>query len=333
MTASSHNKAPPLPRPSDNADIAFRMGQIDALARFVLGSQTHYLPEMRTSLGMRTLSRAWAQYREDRAITLGPALVGAECAAERNAFLALLSHALPDRNDPLGQAIATARRIAIRPLADEARDSDAIVAASLPDLDAVLAVVAQPALPRDPLLRLAATVERFRYSTGSNGDVLSATALTPCWAINLAATARGSAFGLCVAPLPLPGLVQRRLFRADRSAEDREAALRESALDALRHAAEDILDIARASEAFGSAFGGLRSNSRAYPAWLLLHALGALSPAQLARALPATKAGAGKLLRQLEETGLARSQGSFAPFLSARTFRTAFPGWRANAAE
>lgn len=50
--------------------------------------------------------------------------------------------------------------------------------------------------------------------------------------------------------------------------------------------------------------GQLQSNSRAYAAWLLIYAFEGLTAAQLARALNVTKAGAKKLLAQLEVVGL-----------------------------
>lgn len=275
--------------------------------------------------------RAWAQYREDRAITLGASLVGAECAAERNAFLALLAHALPDRSAPLAQALTLVRRIAIRPLADEAAQSAAIIAASLPDLDAVRASLAAGPLPRTPLERLLALVERFRYSAGTSGDALTATAQTPCWAINLAAVAQPEVFALGAIPLPCPGIVQRRLFRADRTPEERRTIARESLLAALHDATCDIARGPRAAEAFVRAFPAQRSHSRLYPAWLLLFALDTLSPAGLARALPATKAGAAKLLRQLESGGLARNQGPWAPFACAIRLPLTFPAWHEEA--
>lgn len=283
---------------------------------------------MRQSRALRTLVRGWAQYREDRAITLGPALVGAECAAERNAFLALVAHARPDRSSPLAQALALVRRIAIRPLADEAAQTEAILAASLPALDAVLAALAAGPLPRAPLERLLALAERFRYSVGDIGDALAATARTPCWAINLAALARPADFALGAIPLPCPGIVHRQLFRADRTPDERRTLARESLLDALHEAACDIARGPLAAEAFARAFPAQRSTSRLGPAWLLLFALETLSPAGLARALPATKAGAAKLLRQLESGGLARAQGPWAPFACAIRLPLAFPTWR-----
>ncbi|MEO0031262.1 MAG: hypothetical protein RIS94_1020 [Pseudomonadota bacterium] len=283
---------------------------------------------MRQCLALRTLVRAWAQYREDRAITLGPALVGAECAAERNAFLALVAHALPDRSGPLAKALALVRRIAIRPLADEAAQTDVVLAGSLPQLDAVLAALSAGALPRPPLERLLALAERFRTSTGDVGDALAATAFTPCWAINLAALARPEAFALGPIPLPCPGIVHRRLFRADRTADERRNIARESLLEALHEACCDIACGPRAAEVFARVFPAQRSTSRLGPAWLLLFPLGSLTPAGLARALPATKAGAAKLLRQLESGGLARAQGPWAPFACAIRFPLAFPAWR-----
>jgi hypothetical protein len=61
---------------------------------------------------------------------------------------------------------------------------------------------------------------------------------------------------------------------------------------------------------------------------MLLFGLGGLTPAQLARALPATKAGAGKLLRQLGEQHLAQAQGPFAPYTCTLLLTTALPDWR-----
>ncbi|HKT76999.1 MAG TPA: hypothetical protein VJQ78_09725 [Sphingobium sp.] len=186
----------------DAHPIAFRLGQIDALARTLLASPALYPAEMRVSLSLRWLVRAWDQYRTDRAISLGAQLIGAECAAEGNAFLTLLERALPTRDHPLAAAIRTIRILAIRPLASEAAQAAAIVADSSTDLDVVLAALTDPALPTAPLERLLALVERFRMSHGLDDDTLSATARTPCWAINLAACARSPAFRLSQTPCP-----------------------------------------------------------------------------------------------------------------------------------
>jgi hypothetical protein len=316
-------------RSASRADpIAFRIGQIDALAQVLLAADAIYTLEMRASLALRWLTRAWAQYREDRAITLGPQLIDAECTAERNAFLSLLEHALPAREKPLRQAIRMVRKIAIRPIGQEAREAEAIVTASTADLDAVLAALQLPALPGEPLARLLALTDRFRYSSGAEGEALSATARTPCWAINLAATARGSAFHLSQNPLPFPGLVQRRLFRADRDADQRRAMISETLLEALHDTACDIARVPRAAAIFATEFPSQRSTSRLYPAWMLVFALGALTPAQLARALPATKAGAAKLLRQLEARYLLRRAGPFEPFICAISVPVALTDWR-----
>lgn len=114
----------------------------------------------------------------------------------------------------------TVRKIAIRPMASEVTEAETIVAASTDELERVLTVLAQPKRPTAPLERLLELVDGFRYSTGDEPDPLSATARTPCWAINLAATARGDAFRLSETALPFPGLAQRRLFRADRGAQE-----------------------------------------------------------------------------------------------------------------
>lgn len=310
------------------APIAFRLGQLDALARTLLASPALTTAEMRASLALTWLARAWEQYREDRAITLGERLIGAECNAQRNAFLVLLEHALPVGEPPLAGAIRMVRKIAIRPLAGEAAEEQAIASALLPELDAVLDALAVSALPRDPLARLLTLVDRFRYSSSIADDALAATAHSPCWAINLAAAARGHAFGLSEKPLPFPGIVQRRLFRADRDPDRRRADAAETVLEALHATACDIARIPRAAAVFAREFPNQRRNSRLYLAWMLLFGLGGLTPAQLARALPATKAGAAKLLRQLEARRLARSQGPFAPFACAITISMALPDWR-----
>ena len=140
--------------------------------------------------------------------------------------------------------------------------------------------------------------------------------------------ALGSAFRLSETPLPFPGVVQRRLFRADRDAGERRTDGRESLLAALHETACDIARLPRAAEIFVREFPSPRSNSRLYLAWMLLFGLGGLTPAQLARALPATKAGAAKLLRQLEARHLAHAQGPFAPFVCAITIPLALPDWR-----
>jgi hypothetical protein len=318
----------PLRTASHAGPLAFRLGQIDALAHALLASDTLYTPEMQDSLALRWLSRAWAQYREDRAITLGPQLIGAECTAQRNAFLTLLERALPAREKPLRRAIRRSRKMAIRPIGAEAKEADAIVAACAPVLDTVLDALARTKLPGDPLERLVALIDRFSYSSGDDGDALSATARTPCWAINLAATARGHAFHLSKSPLPFPGIVQRRLFRADRDADQRRAGASEALLDALHDTACDIARVPRAAAVFTREFPSQRSTSRLYPAWMLVFALGALTPAQLARALPATKAGAAILLRKLETRLLIRQQGPFEPFVCAISVPVALPDWR-----
>src|SRR3546814_14307755 len=68
---------------------------------------------MRQCFALRTLVRAWSQYREDRAVMMGENLIGGECAAERDAFLTLLAAALPDPRSDLARAIQRVRQTAI----------------------------------------------------------------------------------------------------------------------------------------------------------------------------------------------------------------------------
>src|SRR3546814_1734265 len=65
-------------------------------------------------------------------------------------------------------------------------------------------------------------------------------------------------------------------------------------LEALHESLCDIARIPRAAAAFGEAFPALREHSRLHSVWMLLFAYGSITPAQLARALPCTKAGAAK---------------------------------------
>lgn len=310
--------------PVHSAAIAFRQGQIDSLARTLFASPALYPTEMRESFALRALQRTWDQYREDRAISTGASVIGAECAAERDAFLALLASILTKPGSELGKAIARVRQTAIRPLAAEAAATAAIVDAGADELDAVRVVTSSPNLPADPVARVLAIVTRLRRSADVAGDPLSATARSPCWAVNLLAVAEPALFGLSPHPLPFPSLVRRRLFRADRDAETDRDDVVELLLEAFHEALCEMARIPRAAAAFHEGFEGLRGNSRLYPAWMLLFGFGSMTPAQLARALPCTKAGASKLLRQLTDHGFARTRGSLHPYSCKLRFSVQF---------
>lgn len=187
------------------------------------------------------------------------------------------------------------------------------------------AVAASPNLPLEPVSRVLAIVRSLRRSADVDGDPLSATARSPCWAVNLFAVADPMLFGISPHPLPFPGLVQRRLFRADRDPETDRDDVVELMLEAFHETLCEIARVPRAAAAFGGAFDKLRGNSRLYPAWMLLFGLGSMTPAQLARALPCTKAGAGKLLRALADRLLAVHDGSPKPFTCGIHFPVAFP--------
>ncbi len=311
----------------DASALAFRLGHLDAVERAFLPSPALYSADLRAVLALRWLRRIWTQYRKDRAISDGAALIGAECAAARNAFLALLETILLPQNHGLGDAIRVVRRLAIRPLSAEAAQTADIIAESIPILSDICEALAAPNLPPTPVARLSALVAAKRYSTLIDGDALTATAFTPCWAINLVAAARSRDFHLANITVPLPGLVERRMFRADMGLSQLRSEVHEALLHAVHETICDIVIVPRAEQAFHQTFPRLRSHSRASTAWHLLFALGALTPAQLARALPATKAGAAKLLRQLVGGQLAHHDGAYAPYTAAVTFPFALSGW------
>lgn len=304
------------------APLAFRRGQLDALARTLLASPALYTAEMRECLALRTLARTWAQYREDRAIQAGANLIGAENAAERDAFLTLLETALPSRRHELAGAIGRVRSIAIRPLAAEAEQTAAIVATGTVEIDAVREILASERLHREPVLRMTTLIRVLRRSADVEVDPLRATASSPCWAVNLIAAVDASPFGL--SPLPCPGLVSRRLFRADLDDDVRRDAIVEELLEALHETLCEIVRVQRASSAFWDTFTGLRGNSRLYSVWMFLFAFNTMTPAQLARALPCSKPGAIKLLQTLRDSQLAGAKVSASGFDCIRQFPVAF---------
>lgn len=300
--------------------LAFRCGQLDAVARTLLMSPTVYSPLMRHALGLRLLNLAWTQYREDRALTLGAVLVGAECSGQRDAFLAMLAGLLPPGETLLAPALATVRQTTIRPLAAEAAETAQILEHDRPLLAAIGDALTSSSLPASPHARTLTLVTRFRTSPDPDAAPLAATAQTPCWALNLIGAAHGAAFALTASPqlaLPCPGVVTRRMFRADRTLEQLRTDIAAQLMAAVHAVTAEIARLPRAATLFTERFPTLRGNSRLMAAWFLLFALDGLTAAQLARALPCTKAGAGKLLRQLEREGLVRSSGSHAPFIPA----------------
>ena len=186
------------------------------------------------------------------------------------------------------------------------------------------AVAASPNLSSDPAARLLTIIRGLRRSADVEGDALSVTATSPCWAVNLLAVADPALFGISPHPLPFPGLVRRRLFRADRDPDRERDDISEFILDALYETLCDVARMPRAAAAFAEAFPALREHSRLRSVWMLLFAYGSITPAQLARALPCTKAGAAKLLRQLAGQSFAVTHGRYDPYVCSLRFSVDF---------
>lgn len=107
------------------------------------------------------------------------------------------------------------------------------------------------------------------------------------------------------------GIVRRRLFRAARDPE------------ADRDAVRDCVGAARGLVVWRDVFGA-EGEARLYPAWMLLFGFGSMTPAQLARALPCTKAGVAKLLRQLKEGQFAVHHGAHEPLVCSAHIPNSF---------
>ncbi|MFZ1476655.1 MAG: hypothetical protein WAT18_02825 [Sphingorhabdus sp.] len=284
-----------------------------------------YTPTMRAGLAIRTIVRAWTQYRTDRGISAGAHILDIDGNAQRNAFLSLLSSAIQHTNSPLREAIKTVRSAAVPPIASEAEEAHEIIAASQATLTDVNSALDRPELPRDLLPRSLEIQRLFAYSDSLDEDPLAATAHTPCWAINIAAAAGHAGFHIGDPALPCPGLVQRRLFRADLNPDERRQIGLEIILEALHEALCDIAVQPRTAAVLNREFPNPRSNSRLMQAWMTLCAFGGLTTAQLARALSTTKAGAAKQLSQLTTLQLITPTGKFLPHKPAIQIPIAFP--------
>lgn len=123
------------------------------------------------------------------------------------------------------------------------------------------------------------------------------------WAASLAVAMRPQLFGLGAAPLALAGLMPRGVFRAEPE-EPIPALLGSAAMTAARWGRDDLETLHRGLEYGQECLAGRYASSHAPAAWTLLLGLGALTRAELARALEVTPRTASQIAVALEQAGL-----------------------------
>lgn len=285
--------------------------------------------ELRQALAFRAISAAWDTYRRDA----GPGEVGpaheehADGAGvlrvndpRRDAVLLwLLDHGASDIADAAGtlvRMVAATRRFSAdeHALLHEARD--AVSSAQEGPLTRRIGEAASGVQVTAPLMSVARAVDRLRESEafveGTGEDVFLPVpsgmfshyvpaAPGATWALNLALLTPSSPLA---AVLPVPGLATRMVFRLDAEPEECAADLVKAVTAALI-AAADMIKRAHAELARGrAALAHLSRNSRAFEAWLLIVALGALTRVQLTRALGLSRAGGDIQARALADARL-----------------------------
>lgn len=180
--------------------------------------------------------------------------------------------------------------------------------AALARLDALLPTA-------DPLATLTEFVRQLREEETSflEGDsemhIVSGRTFTrrgsigAAWAASLAVAMRPHLFSLGRAPIALPGLTPRALFRS--FLEDDPQMILEAALYQAAQDCRSDLQYARRGLATGNeVLAHLYASSRATDAWMLLLGLGPLTRAELTRALDCTKRTASQAAAALESVGL-----------------------------
>jgi len=227
---------------------------------------------------------------------------------ERQQFLSWISRRAPS---PLARSARTA--LAAKGLAESFGNAFAPADIALERLDALL-----PA--SDPLAALEEWVLQLReeeapfLEAGSElhefagRSFVRAAPRGAAWAASLAAAVRPQLFALGAAPLALPGLAPRRLFKADP-----EAPLGELLVAALADAAtqaEGALMAAHGAVTQGDRLlAHLKASSHAPAAWRLVAGLGPMTRAEIGRALSVTRRTASIAAECLEEAGLVRLRG------------------------
>lgn len=121
---------------------------------------------------------------------------------------------------------------------------------------------------------------------------------------------RPQLFGLGEAPFALAGVAVRGLFR-EGSEEDHPALLSASLAAGASGLAEDLAHLHRAEQQGEQALGHLNASSAAPEAWRLIHSLGPLTRAELARALGKTKRTASQAVAAMVAAGVVEAPGTY----------------------
>lgn len=310
----------------DLFDYAHAVGQAAAAWRFASG-------ELRRAAALAAVSAAWSIYLRDAgAGDVGPAHETEAADGQlllsgdprRDAVLLWLAdYGAP----PIAEAAATiagmvgaARRFSAddRALLDAARDALAHPASTLGSSGKRIAAASQSEnAALDSLRAMTASVDRLRCNADFlEGEGSEVSHLLPggtlrryvpakpagCWALNLALMSQSVQPVGAMSP---PGMVSRRLFRADLEPGEIAAQLVDDAGGAWRSAYGRILRMEQELTRGGGALSSLSRNARARDAWLLVAALSTCTRAQLARALGLSRAGADIQAHALADAGLA----------------------------
>lgn len=318
--------------------MAYRTGQSDAYLRDIMAKSTIETEAFANPIALRMLRRLWLQYREDRGYEGPASLLSSENFNQRSGFFSAMTFCLTTLNIPGQQRpsdLHQATEVALAtfpPGEDFSYDRTDLQADDFDLLGNVQANIARTLeashyLPDEHLQKLLSDYLYTKDTTDQPNPSKS-----PCWALNLVVALRAQILGLCIVPLPLPGIFKRELFRANRSDSWRRFTLVRNITKATENLMTEAIDLTNAQTAINLAFPQRRSSSRIHDVFQLVSGLGELGATQVSRAMNISQPGARKLLLQLERAGFLRRTSSGTKWNSIVRFRLGPPqhSWLSN---